>query len=72
MPKYEVEYESIEVTVTIAKNLHPYLIAEARRRKLPVSTVISQIVNEDMGRKRIQSCKKDARLPNSLASGIAK
>lgn len=76
MPKsevrYEVEYRSVPIVANIAEGLYPYLVAEAKRRKVSIDTLVGQIVNEDLGRKRIQSRKKDAKPLNGAASVIAK
>jgi len=58
LPKYEVERKSVNLTVNLVKDLHPYLVEEAHRRGLPVDTVATQILDEYLARKRNQSRNK--------------
>lgn len=70
MSRYETEYIEVKVTVAIMANLHPYLVTEARRRKLTIDALVSQILNENLTSKRINSRKKEARLLGNGRSAV--
>jgi len=71
MPQQEIKYIATKVTVEIMEMLYPFLAAEAERRDLTIAALISQILNEDLGRKRNQSRRtKDARPPRDRASAV--
>lgn len=54
-PAYEVNYMTLPIAATIVEDLYPYIVAEAKRRRVSVDTVASDILNENLARKRIQS-----------------
>lgn len=54
-PTYEVNYVSFAVSANIAEGLYPYLVDEAERRGKSIDTIVSDILNENLARKRIQS-----------------
>jgi len=67
MPQHKTEYVEIKVKVAIVPALYPYLTAEAKRRRLTIDALTSQILNEDLARKRAQSRTKDVKLPSVRA-----
>lgn len=70
MSRHEANYTEVKVTVAIVANLYPYLEAEAKRRKLTIDALVSQILNEDLAGKRVNSRRKDAKPPGSCASPV--
>ncbi len=54
-PTYEVTRVTFAVSASIAEGLYPYLIKEAARRGLSIDTLVSDILSENLARKRTQS-----------------
>lgn len=55
IPAYEVNYVTFAVSASIAEGLYPYLVAEAARRCKSIDTIVSDILSDNLARKRIQS-----------------
>lgn len=74
-PTYEVDYVTIAVSASIAEGLYPYLVDEAERRGKSIDTIVGDILNENLARKRIQSrshANKKAKLSSKTASPLNK
>ena len=72
-PAYEVDYVTIAVSASVVEGFYPFLVDEAARRGLSIDTIVSDIVNENLGRKRNQSrsrANKEAKRPFGTVSPL--